>query len=96
VKTLLQGEPSIALCKLHHAPFDRHILGVRPGLIVEVRLDILRKVDGPMLKYGLQEVQGRKIFVPHADRLRPSREYSDEMSGSPSGMRTNSDDGPES
>jgi len=29
---------------------------VRPDLIVEVRRDILREVDGPMLKYGLQDI----------------------------------------
>lgn len=39
----------LALCKLHHAAFDRHILGVRPDLIIEIREDILREVDGPML-----------------------------------------------
>jgi putative restriction endonuclease len=63
-----KGEPivpnGLALCKLHHAAFDQHILGVRPDLIVEVRLDILHEVDGPMLKYGLQEMQGNKIVVP--------------------------------
>lgn len=74
-----QGEPivpnGLALCKLHHAAFDRNIRGVRPDLIVEVRLDILREVDGPMLKYGLQEMQGSRIVVPHAERLRPKREF---------------------
>jgi putative restriction endonuclease len=77
-----QGEPivpnGLALCKLHHAAFDRHILGVRPDLIIEVRADILREVDGPMLKYGLQEMQDRKIMVPHTDRLRPRREFLEE------------------
>jgi len=77
-----KGEPivpnGLALCTLHHAAFDRHILGVRPDLVVEVRLDILREVDGPMLKYGLQEMQDRKIVVPHTDRLRPRREFLEE------------------
>jgi len=45
---------------------------------VEVRLDILREVDGPMLKYGLQDMRGRMIEVPHADRLRPRREFLEE------------------
>ncbi len=77
-----KGEPvvpnGLALCKLHHAAFDRHILGVRPDLAVEVRLDILKEVDGPMLKYGLQELQGSRIVVPHAERLRPRREFLEE------------------
>lgn len=49
-----RGEPivpnGLALCKLHHAAFDRHILGITPELRVEVRLDILREADGPMLR----------------------------------------------
>lgn len=77
-----KGEPIIpnglALCKLHHAAFDRHILGVRPDLVVEVRLDILREADGPMLRHGLQEMQGSKILVPRTDRLRPRREFLEE------------------
>lgn len=75
-----KGEPiapnrRLALCKLHHAAFHRNILGIRPDLVVEVRLDILREVDGPMLKYGLQEMQGRTIHVPRAGRLQPREEF---------------------
>jgi putative restriction endonuclease len=76
------GQPivpnGLALCKLHHAAFDRHILGIRPDLVVEVRLDILHEVDGPMLKYGLQEMRGRTIDVPHSGRLRPREEFLEE------------------
>ncbi len=78
MNTLLQGGRSLALCKLHHAAFDRHVLGVGPDLIVEVRMDILREVNGPMLKHGLQGFQGSKILVPHTERLRPRREYLEE------------------
>jgi putative restriction endonuclease len=73
------GEPTvpngIALCKLHHAAFDRHILGVRPDLVVETREDILREEDGPMLRHGLQGFQGVRIRVPRPDDLRPSTEF---------------------
>ena len=75
----LQGEPvvpnGLALCKIHHAAFDRHILGVRPDLKVEIRADILEEVDGPMLKYGLQEMNGTKLFLPSSSRLMPGREF---------------------
>jgi putative restriction endonuclease len=46
--------------------------------VVEIQLDILREVDGPVLKYGLQDMQGQRIAVPHADRLRPRREFLEE------------------
>jgi putative restriction endonuclease len=65
----------LALCTLHHAAFDRNVLGVRPDLKVEVRLDVLREVDGPMLEHGLQGFQGAEITVPRAEHLRPDREF---------------------
>lgn len=30
---------SLALCKLHHAAFDRYFLGVRPDYVLQVRPD---------------------------------------------------------
>lgn len=74
-----RGEPivpnGLALCKIHHAAFDRHILGIRPNLHVEIRPDILREVDGPMLKYGLQEMDGTAIVVPSSVSSRPCAEF---------------------
>ena len=48
----------LALCTLHHAAFDRHVLGVRHDLRVEIRLDVLEEEDGPMLEHGLQGFHG--------------------------------------
>jgi putative restriction endonuclease len=53
----------IALCKIHHAAFDQNILGIRPDLIVEIREDILRETDGPMLLHGLQERHGKHLLA---------------------------------
>lgn len=75
------GQPvvsnGLALCKIHHAAYDTHILGIRPDLVVQIRLDILAEVDGPMLRYGLQgrhnqrlmAVPTRKAERPDVDRL---------------------------
>jgi putative restriction endonuclease len=64
----LEGEPvvshGLALCKLHHAAFDAHILGVHPDYRVEIRLDVLEELDGPMLKHGLQGFMGRNWWCP--------------------------------
>jgi putative restriction endonuclease len=77
-----RGDPRIgnglALCKIHHAAFDRHILGVRPDYHIEVRADILREIDGPMLKYGLQEMNGQVIVTPRRAEWRPDRELLEE------------------
>ena len=48
----------VALCKLHHAAFDRYLIGIRPDCVVEVRRDVLDDTDGPMLIHGLQGFHG--------------------------------------
>jgi len=71
-----RGEPvvpnGIALCKLHHAAFDSNIIGIRPDLVLEVRDDVLREIDGPMLLHGLQGLHGSIITVPRDARLHPA------------------------
>lgn len=62
----------LALCKIHHAAFDAHILGVRPDHIVQIRADLLDEVDGPMLQYGLKERHNQPLMVlPASRRERP-------------------------
>lgn len=65
----------ISLCKIHHAAYDRNILGVRPDLTVEVRADILAEIDGPMLRHGLQEMSGTQLLIPRGlhDQPDPAR-----------------------
>lgn len=62
------GQPTVdnglSLCKIHHAAFDRGILGVRPDYVVQVRGDVLLEVDGPMLRHGLQDVHGWRLELP--------------------------------
>lgn len=72
------GEPlvsnGLSLCKLHHAAFDQNILGISPDFITEIRTDILNETDGPMLKYGLQEMHGLRISLPRRQEDKPNRE----------------------
>lgn len=71
-----QTANGMSLCKLHHAAFDRHILGVRPDLVVEVRGDVLAEIDGPMLRHGLQALEGKGLLVlPRAVADRPGRQF---------------------
>ena len=70
----------LALCKIHHAAYDRNILGVRPDLRIDVRRDILDEVDGPMLRHGIQEMAGVRLTLPrqriaHPDRDNLERRY---------------------
>jgi putative restriction endonuclease len=72
-----RGLPSVpnglALCRLHHAAFDAHLIGVTPEYRVEVREDVLHETDGPMLLHGLQGFHGATIHLPRLDRHRPDR-----------------------
>ncbi|WP_145032615.1 HNH endonuclease [Micrococcus luteus] len=76
------GTPTIgngmALCKIHHAAFDRRFLGIRPTArtpIVEIRQDLLDEVDGPMLRHGLQDLHGKPLMMlPKARANRPDHD----------------------
>jgi putative restriction endonuclease len=63
----------ICLCKIHHAAYDRNIVGVRPDLLIEVREDILHETDGPMLRHGLQEMAGARLTVPRVKASQPDK-----------------------
>ncbi len=69
------GEPivnnGISLCKLHHAAFDRLLLGIRPDYVIEVREDILKEKDGPMLQHGIQGLHKKTIMLPQSKEHRP-------------------------
>ena len=44
-------------------------------MTVDVRLDVLEEIDGPMLQHGLQGLQGIHILEPHAAHLKPNRDF---------------------
>ncbi len=65
----------LAMCKIHHAAFDAHILGVRPDLVVQIRTDLLDEIDGPMLEYGLKRRHGERLLtIPTVKSERPDPE----------------------
>ncbi len=68
----------LALCKIHHAAFDQHLLAVRPDYRIEVSPRILTETDGPMLEIGFQALHGTTIWLPGRARDRPSRERLEE------------------
>ena len=72
------GEPRVvnglSLCKIHHSAFDKNIIGINPDYIIEVRRDVLEEIDGPMLKYGIQEMHGNRIILPRTGDKRPDRD----------------------
>jgi len=61
----------LALCKIHHAAFDHHLLGIRPDYVVDVRPDVRAAHDGPMLVHGLQALHGARLLLPDQRAARP-------------------------
>ncbi|MGA9776004.1 MAG: HNH endonuclease [Candidatus Dormiibacterota bacterium] len=70
---------ALSLCKLHHAAFDHNLIGIRPDLTVDVRGDILKESDGPMLVHGLQELHNERLMkLPRRPELFPDPEFLEE------------------
>ena len=71
------GEPvtsnGMALCKIHHAAYDKHFLSVTPDYRIHIKQSLLEESDGPMLKHGLQGLHGQEIIVPQKFIDRPNK-----------------------
>jgi putative restriction endonuclease len=70
----------LSLCKIHHAAYDRNLLGIDADYRVAINQQLLDEVDGPMLRHGLQEMHGITIQLPgraaeHPDRDRLSARF---------------------
>lgn len=61
----------LALCKIHHAAYDRSIIGITPDYRVEVATVILNQTDGPMLQHGLKEIHNVRLHVPRSAVQQP-------------------------
>jgi putative restriction endonuclease len=85
------GDPvvpnGIALCKIHHAAYDKNLMGIRPDYQVVINSELLEEIDGPMLKHGLQEMNGRSLRLPrrilaHPDKVRLDVRFAEFLSAS--------------
>jgi putative restriction endonuclease len=61
----------IALCAIHHLAYDRNLLGIDPGGMVHIASRLLKEIDGPMLRNGLQGFHGAAILQPRQADERP-------------------------
>lgn len=68
----------LSLCKIHHAAYDQQFIGIDPDYRVHVRRDLLEEKDGPMLRHGLQELEGGMLFLPARRRDVPDPDRLDE------------------
>jgi putative restriction endonuclease len=63
----------LALCAIHHLAFDRNLLGIDPDGVVHIGERLLREIDGPMLRAGLQGFHGAHIELPRRAEEQPDR-----------------------
>jgi putative restriction endonuclease len=65
----------LGLCKIHHSAYDANIIGIDAEARVHVRHDILLEQDGPMLKHGIQEIEGGRLLLPRNHASKPNRDF---------------------
>jgi putative restriction endonuclease len=61
----------LALCAIHHLAYDRNLLGIDPDGVVHIADRLLREIDGPMLRAGLQGFHGANIALPRRVQEHP-------------------------
>jgi putative restriction endonuclease len=64
----------LALCKIHHAAYDKNFLGIDADYRVHIDEDLLIEIDGPMLQHGLKEMHHTRISVPAPAAQKPNKE----------------------
>jgi putative restriction endonuclease len=64
----------IALCAIHHLAYDRNLMGIDPAGAVHIGERLLREIDGPMLRTGLQGFHGAAILRPRRIAEHPDPE----------------------
>ncbi|MBX8686730.1 restriction endonuclease [Mycobacterium sp. 20091114027_K0903767] len=64
----------LSLCKIHHAAYDANLLGISPDYVVSINRELMEEIDGPMLRHGLQEMDGRPLALPPRRGDRPSKD----------------------
>lgn len=71
------GQPvvqnGILLSKLHHAAFDRHLIGIDADCRLHVSKQLLMQKDGPMLE-ALKTLQGVTLTPPSREQDRPDQD----------------------
>jgi putative restriction endonuclease len=71
------GQPvvpnGIPLSKIHHAAFDKHLIGIDPDYHLHVSGRLLELKDGPMLE-ALKGLEGQTIHLPRRLKDQPDRD----------------------
>jgi putative restriction endonuclease len=64
----------LSLCKIHHAAYDRNLLGISPDYKVHIDPALLEENDGPMLQHGLKAMHLTEITTPNVRANKPDKD----------------------
>jgi putative restriction endonuclease len=64
----------LSLCKIHHAAYDRNLLGISPDYKVHIDAALLEENDGPMLQHGLKAMHLTEITTPNVRANKPDKD----------------------
>ncbi|WP_419848620.1 HNH endonuclease [Candidatus Poriferisocius sp.] len=64
----------ISMCKIHHAAYDSHLLGINSDYQVKIRPDVLDDSDGPTLRHAIQGLHDSPLHVPRRRAAKPDRD----------------------
>ena len=71
------GQPvvpnGLPLTKIHHAAFDKHLIGLDPDFQLHVSERLLELRDGPLLE-ALKQLDGKKILLPKREQDQPDQD----------------------
>jgi putative restriction endonuclease len=67
-------ENGLSMCKIHHAAYDANLLGISPDYSIRINRGLMDEIDGPMLRHGLQEMDGRQLTLPKRRIDHPGKE----------------------
>ena len=64
-----------SLCKIQHTAYDQNIINFSTDYKAVLRADNMEEVEGPMLKYGVQSMNGQKLQLPRIHELKPDCDF---------------------
>lgn len=74
-----RGKPAVSnglcLSKLHHAAYDRHLIGIDADGVIHVAEEVMAASDGPVLRDGIQGFNGQRIRLPKQQTDRPNQDF---------------------
>ncbi|WP_295448440.1 HNH endonuclease [uncultured Thiodictyon sp.] len=74
-----RGHPEVTnglcLSTLHHAAYDKNLLGIDADGIVHIPTAVLKQNDGPTLEKAIKAFDGARIHLPRHSDDRPNRDY---------------------